>query len=319
MQPNSVLAEHFQSIDHAQFERWVLESRQEDLHLDFKTVTLPSDLDRADRKNFAIAVSGFANSDGGLIVWGIECKRDQETGVDCATALRPITNAPAVVSKLQSLTGVATNPMVDGVLHRLIADDAQGAFRGFVVSFVPVSDRGPHMAKLGEDRYYKRSGDSFYKMEHFDIADMFGRRRRPALSVRVKCEREDGSTETERLSFLLLNSGRAAARYSGFHIELANVSLGLVSGPFLHNTSSLNDGRSVVSFDFNIGVVHPNGILLSAGYASVTRRDPLLPIVCEITTFCDGMDVSRNVVSLPSVARAMASVDAEDSEKSENK
>ena len=30
------------------------------------------------------------------------------------------------------------------------------------------------MAKLGEDRYYKRSGDSFRKMEHFDLEDMFG-------------------------------------------------------------------------------------------------------------------------------------------------
>lgn len=29
------------------------------------------------------------------------------------------------------------------------------------------------MAKLEEDRYYKRSGDSFYRMEHFDLEDMF--------------------------------------------------------------------------------------------------------------------------------------------------
>jgi len=36
---------------------------------------------------------------------------------------------------------------------------------------------------LGEDRYYKRGGDRFYKMEPFDVADMFGRRRAPVLHV----------------------------------------------------------------------------------------------------------------------------------------
>jgi hypothetical protein len=39
------------------------------------------------------------------------------------------------------------------------------------------------MAKLGEDRYYKRSGDRFYKIEHFDVADMFDRHRAPVLQV----------------------------------------------------------------------------------------------------------------------------------------
>ena len=39
------------------------------------------------------------------------------------------------------------------------------------------------MAKLGENRYYKRSGDSFYQMEHFDLEDMFGRRRKPKLKM----------------------------------------------------------------------------------------------------------------------------------------
>ena len=31
------------------------------------------------------------------------------------------------------------------------------------------------MAKLGENRYYQRSGDQFRMMEHFQVADMFGR------------------------------------------------------------------------------------------------------------------------------------------------
>ena len=71
-------------------------------------------------------------------------------------------------------------PIVDGVQHRAVLT-SKG--RGFAVTLVPESESGPHMAKLGEDRYVKRSGDSFYTMEHFDIADMFGRRRKPKLTL----------------------------------------------------------------------------------------------------------------------------------------
>jgi len=93
-------------------------------------------------------------------------------------------NAPqglaGFLSTLNSLTGGAVNPDVPGVQHRIIesAPDA-----GFALTLVPASDRGPHMAKCGEDRYYKRSGSHFIKMEHFDIEDMFGRRAKPNLEV----------------------------------------------------------------------------------------------------------------------------------------
>jgi hypothetical protein len=48
----------------------------EELFLDYKrsSTTLPSrKLSEEDKKNLAKAVSGFGNSDGGVIVWGVDC------------------------------------------------------------------------------------------------------------------------------------------------------------------------------------------------------------------------------------------------------
>jgi len=39
------------------------------------------------------------------------------------------------------------------------------------------------MAMGFEGRHYKRSGASFYPMEHYDIEDMFGRRKKPKLAL----------------------------------------------------------------------------------------------------------------------------------------
>ena len=71
-----------------------------------------------------------------------------------------------------------------------------------------------HMAKLGVDRYYKRSGDSFLKMEHFEVADMFGRRQRPDLQVVV------GQPDVARVMVSIRNNGRGMARapYLGLRV-----------------------------------------------------------------------------------------------------
>jgi hypothetical protein len=172
------LRDQFDQITPQTIVDYVAQAREEDLHLDFKVVN-DANLTRDDRKSLAVALSGFANSDGGLIVWGVDARQNAQ-GIDAAQARRDISNLPLLLGRLNELSGQSVSPLVDGVLHRIIPVAGND---GFAVTLVPVSDSGPHMAKGGEDRYYKRSGSAFYRMEHFDIEDMFGRRRKPVLIV----------------------------------------------------------------------------------------------------------------------------------------
>lgn len=204
------LRETFDAIDIESIRQFVENRREEDLHLDFKNVLDPA-LNRDDRKNLAIALSAFANSDGGIIVWGVDARPNAQ-GVDCATELRDIANAQQCLTRLNEFTGQCVSPLVDGVDHRAIRSNADA---GFCVSIIPASESGPHMAKGGEDRYYKRSGSAFYKLEHFDIADMFGRRRRPVLSLGLLAERGGGS-----LLVVVRNDGRGLARSPYLGLEL---------------------------------------------------------------------------------------------------
>lgn len=202
----------FDSISAADLEQYIALKQEEHLHLDFKTVKSASLASTDDRKNLAAAISGFANSSGGLIVWGIEARKNAE-GIDCAAALAPVEQPALLLSRLNSLTGEATDPMPHGVRHKLI-EVSPG--HGVCVTLVPESDAGPHMAKLGENRYYKRSGDGFYKMEHYDIADMFGRRRKPKLSVFYRVV---GRYSNAEVHLGIRNEGRATARAPFFAFE----------------------------------------------------------------------------------------------------
>lgn len=187
------IVETFEQLSMEHLDDYIARNQEEHLYLDFKLLKDASLASSDDKRNLARALSGFSNSSGGLIIWGVEARKNND-GIDCATALKEIDRVALLLSRLNELTGDGVDPTVHGVRHRIIP--GRDAGRGFAVSLIPESDTGPHMSKLGEDRYYKRSGDSFYKMEHYDIADMFSRRRKPNLvaTVEENCVRSCIST-----------------------------------------------------------------------------------------------------------------------------
>jgi hypothetical protein len=82
------------------------------------------------------------------------------------------------------------------------------------------------MAKMSEDRYFKRSGDRLYRMEHFDLEDMFGRRQKPKLKLHTRTIRGGsigGGGETKHKAKLVLgieNIGRGVAKTPYLDVEV---------------------------------------------------------------------------------------------------
>jgi hypothetical protein len=276
------LAETFEGLSTHDIEEYIRLEQEEHLHLDFKTVN-KADLSREDRRNFAICISGFANSDGGLIIWGVDArKNDQE--IDCASEPKEIASIKLFVSKLNEYTGQAVSPIVDGVRHKAI-ETTPG--KGFAVTLVPESDAGPYMAKLGEDRYYKRSGGGFYRMEHFDLEDMFGRRQKPKIRPGVTHIRSSETTDDEKFEITIQNLGRAVGKYTGFLAQLTNATITRTKD--VENVSHLNPGRATVTYNNNLGVIHPNGIKIFAGAVYFNRNNSTEPVTLRIKTYCENM------------------------------
>jgi hypothetical protein len=199
------LEENYSALSMETLQQYLERNQEENLHIEFKLLSRGDLPTKDDRKSFASVVSGFANASGGLVVWGVEARKNSEN-IDCVTSLPGVSRIAALLPRLNELTGEAASPIVSGVQHRLIGTIS--ADTGFAVTLVPESDSGPHMAKLGEDRYYKRSGDSFYRMEHYDLADMFGRRPKPLLDVTIRTRNPGPVAE---IIVGLENKGRASA------------------------------------------------------------------------------------------------------------
>lgn len=209
------LVDTFANLDEARIKQFVSESQEENLLLDFKTISKSDLSDPADRRNLAAALSGFANASGGIIVWGVHARRRGPEQADVACGVKEIEDLALFLSRLNEQTAMCVRPSVDGVVHRAVGSGNIG----FAVSLVPESASGPHMALAREGKYFKRSGSAFLAMEHFEIADMFGRRQRPKLrlSVGLRSGGEmagGGSVEHYgKLILLLSNEGRASAKH----------------------------------------------------------------------------------------------------------
>lgn len=210
-------------------------------------------------------------------------------------------NAP--LSRAQELTGQAVTPIVDGVEHAAIFD-ATGT-DGFIKTLVPASDLPPHMAGHGEGRYYKRSGDSFYRMEHFDVADMFGRRAKPVLEI-VLVDTMGGYTNERAASYepivAIKNTGRGTARFPFLRIKLSppfglNRQFGLRNGDTgLPERPQFGQRESAVFAGGQDHVIHAGTVLdvhriASPRGVSLDTSVGMEDLVVEYEVACDGIQL----------------------------
>jgi hypothetical protein len=180
-------------------QRWL--GQPENPYIDFKTKDPKGISPRAsvnDKRNLSKAMSGFGNSDGGLIVWGVEAKRTPD-GEDVASELKPIVGLAIFHSDLNDLIRYATKPTVPGVVNYRVFEDKPGD-RGYVVTLVPPGTHPPYRAEYdNNNHFYKRAGSQFYPMEPYDLRDVIFRQNYPKLEVAL--EGEDLDTSSHRDTF----------------------------------------------------------------------------------------------------------------------
>lgn len=163
-------------------DEFIITRKSEELFLDFKRSANNGDgsvLHSNDRNNLAKAISGFGNSEGGVVVWGIDCSKDFD-GADVAQAKHSIKNVKKFVSWIEGAVSGCTIPPHSGVKNYPLPIDKNG--NGFVITYIPKSNRVPHQT-VGGFRYYIRAGSSFVPTPHGVLAGMFGRHPQPNVFI----------------------------------------------------------------------------------------------------------------------------------------
>ncbi len=236
----------------------------ENLYVDFKikrdlsTHFVDDDL----QKVLCKAISGFANADGGVIIIGIDAPQGE------SPSFRVIGPHVMFEQEVNSYISRATSFVVQSVLVKSVTSPSYNG--GVILVYVPKSDQAPHCS-MKDKKYYQRIGDSFIQMEHYQIADLFGRRHHPLIFPYGLLRGDINTRGKIELALGLKNDGRAIGRFlylkintiSGFTVNRFGISgnghFGLDPFPNPTNYTEYRGGAD--------HVVHPGTDLL------VTKMD----------------------------------------------
>lgn len=179
----------------------------ESVHLDYKrsealTKAKP-DLIKAE---VAKDVSAFANSDGGLLIYGVVEEDQLPKGVD-----EGVDDAKWSGERFESVINFGITPRIDGIeIHPIPV--STGRFL-YVIS-IPRSRRAPHQ-ELSGFRYYRRYGTQSVPMEDYEIRDVRNRFTELSHLVAVDVDVRGGVW----LELLVRNVGDALARDISFQLS----------------------------------------------------------------------------------------------------
>jgi hypothetical protein len=162
-----------QSINDIQ--RLIDDEERESVTLDYK---------QADRRwnhtakeKIAKHVSAFANSEGGILVFGVQCDEFDKDKPIAISGLHPRNG----VEDLDRIITAAIRPEIQGLARKKISD----AEIAVLLVYVPASDEGPHQS-MKHKQYFHRSGAQSIAMEHYLVQRYFGRHFYPRLHIEVK-------------------------------------------------------------------------------------------------------------------------------------
>jgi hypothetical protein len=238
----------------AAIDEFILTRKSEELFLDFKRSADNGNekiLHQNDRDNLAKAISGFGNSEGGVIVWGVDCSPAQDLA-DVAKTKIPINNVKRFLSWLEGAVSGCTIPPHIGVQHHCITINNQ--VDGFVASVIPKSMHAPHQV-VGKLQYFIRAGSNFVPTPHAVLAGMFGRRPQPNVfhqlsAGQVKLFKEKIEMQ---VGFLLRNQGPGIA--TDLFINVMVISNPGDNTDISFNPPDLNNWKGQFSFGRHVSMI----------------------------------------------------------------
>lgn len=220
-------------------------------------------VDKSKTVEIAKDVSAFANSDGGMLIYGITESNNLpvslDGGVDHTTHSR---------EWLEQVINSNISPRVDGIR---IAPIQISATRSYYAVDIPKSFRGPH--QCSDKKYYKRFNFNSVPMEDYEITDVRNRRTvlPPLISIDVEIDPDlfaylsitnIGDQNAEAISFELSPVLTPWIEREGPNLFTRGIR---VLGPKKHHrvsyghiNAALDDNSDLPSeFDLSVSYLHP--------------------------------------------------------------
>lgn len=234
----------FDSLDSwSSLEDLVQNGEPEGQYLEVKAVGEPR-LQQGQRGHLSQALSGFANSAGGVLLWGASTTRHAHTGLDVVTQLEPFGNSRSFQKQVDVAIPTLAYPVVEGSESKTIHPTA-GATKGIVITYIPRSQGDPIEALAGAKGFWLRSGAEFVEMPYETLRRLFAATTSPDLTPvfdqRVITKDANGLWT---IPIVIRNNSSAVAERYQVSVGIKNFSAcEVIQSPDLRDVSIVNPGE----------------------------------------------------------------------------
>ncbi|MEI6022477.1 MAG: ATP-binding protein [bacterium] len=216
----------------------------ENYYLDFKLTenedyTGKRNLFDSDKKNYGKCISAFGNSEGGVIIWGIETGASD---TDYAIGKKAIKNVSNFCSLLESFTSLLTSPPHPNVSNKIIFEDETND-TGYVVSYIPKSNRRPFQVLNKDLRYYIRAGSSSQPAPDTFLRALFGQEPQPNAFIvygTPPIEVDHENTIKIKLGIIIHNKGENVAKNLNGYVYVGGESMAIEISQSTQNDFAFN-------------------------------------------------------------------------------
>ena len=225
-------------------EEIIKNNAEESIYLDFKA---SGALSNEKKKDICKDVSSFANSDGGVIIYGI-LEKDHK-----ADSLSFIDGDSITKEWLEQVVNDGIQRRIDGIRIHCIRFDNDVRKTVYVLE-IPISPLAPHMTK--DSKYYKRFNFMSIAMEEYEVRHTYERKQNSKLdigtiSLEIKNEKnwfKDMEFEFS-ISFHIKNIGHAVSDYYKYRCIIKGAEGCRYSYTQFdnYNTTILQDGGFAIS------------------------------------------------------------------------
>ncbi|MEK6890913.1 MAG: ATP-binding protein [Nanoarchaeota archaeon] len=157
-------------------------------------------------------ISAMANSDGGTIIYGIN--EDNHFPQEIVW----IEKDEGYKEKIEQIANSKIFRKIERLIVKKVLSDDQTKF--VIIIEIPKSDLAPHQVHKDNEqrRYYKRQGSITKQMEHYEVEDLFFKRKRPILKIDLRNISKD--MHKPIFEIYLENIGKVVGEHSYIKVKI---------------------------------------------------------------------------------------------------
>ncbi len=223
----------------------------EGLYLECKAPSGPR-LNKGLKVELAKSVSGFSNTEGGVIIWGMSTTKHSHSGLDVLTQLEPIGNCKLFEKQVETAIPLLTTPAVFGTKTKIIKERPKDT-KGIVITYISKFGGDPVQSNE-DDKFYFRGGDGFHPAPYEMIKRLFASSESPDIRPLPVDELVKlGDDGVWQIPIGITNYSTAIGEHVVVHVTILNPSAcELISADWgFSDVSHLNPGKTMYSGHVN--------------------------------------------------------------------